>query len=179
MKKLGLTLFTGCLLFLLGWNFPGKKTQGLEGILSYFQKGSKQFAASAETLKQAIAALNNNDAKTLADAKKALALCRQDYKKLEFFLEYFFQSTSKVYNAPPEFEVEEPSLEFQEPMGLQQIEALLFAENFLIHKKEMLLQAEAVRSSASDLPALLYHFKATDNQILEALRIELVRVISL
>ena len=179
MKKLLVIFFAGTWLLLLGWNFPTKNTPGLEGTLRYFQKESQTFATSALALQQAIAALSEKDQPSLARVKIALAQCRQDYKKLEFFLEYFFPSTSKVYNAPPEFEVEEPSLEFQEPMGLQQIEALLFTENPGANKKEMLLQAEAVRSSANDLPALLHNFTATDNQILEALRIELIRVMTL
>ncbi|RDC61836.1 cytochrome-c peroxidase [Adhaeribacter pallidiroseus] len=179
MKKLIFTLFTGCVLLLLGWNFPEKNIAGQEGMVSYFQKEAKNFSASAVALEQAVIALQEKDPTSLLNVKNALAQCRRDYKKLEFFLEYFFPSTSKVYNAPPVFEVEEPFLEFQEPMGLQQLEALLFAENPSTNKKELLLQAEAVRTSASDLPALLYHFKATDAQILEALHLELVRVISL
>jgi hypothetical protein len=40
-------------------------------------------------------------------------------------------------------------------------------------------QAKAVESSAVDLPALLYDLRASDRQLLESLRMELIRVIAL
>jgi cytochrome c peroxidase len=43
----------------------------------------------------------------------------------------------------------------------------------------LLAQAKAVESSAVDLPALLYGLRADDRQLLESLRVELIRVIAL
>ena len=164
---------------MLGWNFPEQQKQGVQSTVHYFEQEAASLAQSATELQSGIAAINHADNASIARAQKALAGCRQDYKKIEFFLTYFFPSPAKIYNAPAEYEVEEPSLEFQEPMGLQQIESLLFQENPADHKKELLVQAEAVSASARDLRSLLYKFETNDAQILEALRIELIRVMAL
>ena len=46
-------------------------------------------------------------------------------------------------------------------------------------KIELLQQADVVSSSASDLNALLYGFQADDKQLLESIRLELIRIITL
>jgi len=82
--------------------------------------------------------------------------------------EYFFRSSSTIYNKPPKYETEEPSMEYQQPIGLQVIESLL--HDTRIDHKALLEQAVAVESTAADLPALLYDFTASDRQLLESLR---------
>ena len=70
-------------------------------------------------------------------------------------------------------------MEYDEPIGLQVIEGLLFENNVEANKDALLQQADVVRSSASDLNALLYGFQADDKQILESIRLELIRIITL
>ena len=141
--------------------------------MDYFTTQSRTFAASCTELRKTL----ETPKPSLPRARQQLIDCRCQYKKIEAFLEYFFRSSSTIYNRPPKFEAEEPDMEYQSPIGLQVIESLLY-DNHPDHKS-LLDQAKAVESSASDLPALLYDFKATDHQLLESLRLELIRIIAL
>lgn len=146
--------------------------------LQYYKENALAFAQKTKILERDIQNLSRDSA-TLRKAKGALADCRLHYKKIEFFTAYFFNSETRLINAAPVYEVEEPTLELVEPMGLQQIEALLFDEDYLRQKPELILQIELLRNTASQLIPLLYQFELTDAQLLESLRIDLIRVIAL
>ena len=148
-------------------------TPGVQLAMDYFTTQSRTFAANCTQLRKTLE--SPNPSRTVA--RQRLIECRCQYKKIEAFLEYFFRSSSTIYNRPPKFEAEEPDMEYQSPIGLQVIESLLYDTH--PDHKTLLDQAKAVESSASDLPALLYDFKATDRQLLESLRLELIRIIAL
>ncbi len=172
-------LLAGCLGFiavprLIGPPAPSAEVQS---AISYFRVESRTFAASCTTLRQCLAALRSNDPHTLATARQALINCRNHYKKIEPFLEYFFRSSATIYNRPPKFEAEDGNMEYQSPVGLQLIESLLYEPR--PDRQQLLAQARAVESSAADLPALLYDLKADDRQLLASLRVELIRIMAL
>ena len=148
-------------------------TPGVQLAMGYFTTQSRTFAANCTQLRKTL----ETPKPSRAVARQRLIECRCQYKKIEAFLEYFFRSSSTIYNRPPKFEAEEPDMEYQSPIGLQVIESLLYDTH--PDHKTLLDQAKAVESSASDLPALLYDFKATDQQLLESLRLELIRIIAL
>lgn len=152
---------------------------GLAAAIAYYKAGSDEFAATTAQLKSAITAIRNKDSLSVANARNALKNCRLSYKKIEFFLEYFFKTTAHVYNGPPKYEVEEPYMEYQTPVGLQVIEGFLFEPDPESRKTALLAQADVMASSAADLNALLYGFTANDKQIMESLRIELIRIYTL
>lgn len=154
-------------------------TKGVDSCIAYFRKEAPAFAHSCQALHAALASIAPRSPRTVADARQQLLNCRLHYKKIEFFLQYFFQSSSRIYNSPPKYEPEEPDMEYQSPLGLQVIESLLYEDSPVRQKKELLEQAAAVASSAADLSSLLYGFQADDRQILESLRVELIRVITL
>lgn len=168
-----------CLAVMQSLTGPPHQDKGVEPAVLFFKIQSKAFAASAIRLQAAITAIQADDSSTLVQARTALRDCRLDYKKIEFFLEYFFKSSAIIYNSAPKYEIEEPYMEWQEPIGLQVIEGLLFEKNATVKKEEMQQQAAVVSSSASDLTALLYGFQANDKQLLESVRLELIRVIAL
>ena len=153
--------------------------KGVEPAVQFFKTHSEAFALSSMELQNAISAINQDQPTTIENARKALWNCRVNYKKIEFFLEYFFSSAAFIYNKAPKYEIEEPYMEYQEPIGLQVIEGLLFEDNVEANKDELLQQADAVSSSASDLNALLYGFQANEKQLLESIRLELMRIITL
>ena len=140
--------------------------------MEYFRGEAKGFAGSCSELRKAIEA-----GKDVGAVRGRLAEARLRYKHIESFLEYFFRSSATIYNRAPKFEAEEGSMEYQSPIGLQLMESLLYEPR--IDRKSLLEQAKAVESSASDLPALLYGLKADDRQLLESLRVELIRVMAL
>lgn len=159
-------------------NFDTNKSIGVTETVAWFNREVYAFADAAGKLNDALQ-LINTDSSSIIKAKEALKDCRLKYKKIEFFTEYFFPSESRIYNAAPKYEVEEPTLELVEPMGLQQIETLLFDDDVMANKSALLAQAEILASSAGDLKSLLYQFKASDEQVLESLRIQLIRMITL
>ncbi len=167
--------------------------------VEHFRTESRAFASSCTALRKSLESLQptgngtrprttngtratngaraTNSTRAIADARQHLIECRCHYKKIESFLEYFFRSSSTIYNRPPKYEAEEGGMEYQSPAGLQVIESLLYETR--IDRKALLEQAGAVESAAADLPALLYDLKADDRQLLESLRVELIRVMAL
>lgn len=151
---------------------PVSSDEGVQAAAEYFTSQSRLFTGSCTALRKAI-----ETKQPVAVLRQRLVECRARYKHLESFLEYFFRSSSTIYNRPPKFEAEDGSMEYQSPVGLQVIESLLYDKR--TDWKTLYEQAKAVESSAADLPALLYGFKADDRQVLESLRIELIRVMAL
>lgn len=151
---------------------------GVQNCTNHFRTDAKVFAAQVKEMRAAMEHLNPADTMSVAHAKQKLKDSRLAYKRIAFFLDYFFFTSSRIYNRPPKTEIEEPHLEYSEPAGLQYIEALLFDDPDR-NKAEMVRQCRFLEAAADDLPALLYNFKATDAQILESIRIELIRIISL
>ncbi|WP_342085975.1 cytochrome-c peroxidase [Dyadobacter sp. OTU695] len=151
---------------------------GVQNCTDQFRTNAKVFAVQVREMRAAIEKIDTTNAESIAYSKQKLKEARLAYKRIAFFLEYFFFTSSRIYNRPPKTEIEEPHLEYSEPAGFQYLEALLF-EDPGRNKAEMLRQCRFLETAADDLPALLYHFKATDAQVLEAARIELIRVITL
>lgn len=168
-----------CLFILMSLTTVRDASIGLEPTVKYFRSGAKDFAASTWALQSTISLLHQNDTSVIIKARQQLRDCRLRYKKIEFFLEYFFKSSAVVYNSAPKYEIEEPYMEYQEPVGLQVIEALLHEEDVVAQKAALLAQMEVINSSAQDLLSLLYGFGGDDKQILESVRIELIRIYTL
>lgn len=157
----------------------GTKNVGVDHAVDYFKTSVAAFSVSAQELKTAVALLKDKDSLSILNARLALKNSRMNYKKIEFFMNYFFESSSLIYNKPAKVEVEEPYMEYQEPSGFQVMEALLFDDSPISNKESLTEQAELLYSSAADLNSLLYGFEANDKQLLESVRLELVRVITL
>jgi cytochrome c peroxidase len=172
-------ILLGCLGFLAvpPLNQPPAYSTGVQSAVDYFRTESRAFASSCTSLRKNCESLHPRDAAARYAALNSLMECRSHYKKIESFLEYFFLSSATIYNRPPKYEAEEPGMEYQSPAGLQVIETLLYEP--AINRSLLLEQAKAVESSAVDLPALLYDLKADDRQLLESLRIELIRIMAL
>ena len=167
------------LLVMVSFTKPSNPGVGVETAIDFFKTRSITFAKSASQLEDAIAMIDSNDRNTILNAREALKHCRLNYKSIEFFLAYFFKSSALIYNGAPKYEIEEPFMEYQEPIGLQVVEGLLFEKNAAARKDELLQQADAISSSAKDLNALLFGFQADDKQLLESVRLQLIRIITL
>ncbi|MBN9381103.1 MAG: hypothetical protein J0H74_10070 [Chitinophagaceae bacterium] len=158
---------------------PPAPSRGIDTTIEFFRTEAPVFSTHCTSLQTAIRTMDLHDGRSIAAVRQKLAECRASWKRIESFMEYFFRSSSRIYNRAPKFEVEEPGMEYQSPLGLQVIETLLYEPNTPGRKRQLLEQSTAVASSAADLLALLYDFHADDKQILESLRIELIRVIAL
>lgn len=171
-----------CVLLLMAVIFTSQGERPLsatESAVAYFKRRQPSFAEKTLQLQQSIAALKTGDATSLLHIRQVLRECRTSYKSIAFFLAYFFTSEAYVFNSPAKYEIEEPYIEYEEPVGMQQIEALLYDPHVYQRKEELAAQATVLVQTAADLPSLLYQFSATDQQVLESLQQELVRIMTL
>lgn len=171
-------LWLTCICIVLGLK-TADQSAGVTQALSQFREGTAEFSSASLNLKKAVSLLDSKDTATLVNAKLALKNSRLSYKKIEFFLNYFFESSAMIYNRPTKAEVDEPYMEYQEPSGFQVMEAMLFDTDPITHQQELIQQADLLCTSAPDLNSLLYNFKGSDEELLESVRLELVRVITL
>jgi cytochrome c peroxidase len=148
-------------------------------VIEYFTKGSVTFYNSTIDLRRAVQLMDSSDKPTIEKVKTELKNCRLEYKRISFFLDYFFPHQARIYNAPPKYEVEEPFMEYEEPEGLQLIESLLFEKHPVRSKIQLSDQAKIINESAGDLKSLLYQFTCSDAQVMESIRIELIRIMTL
>lgn len=180
MRKLTFIGAVGCVMALL-MALTGQRgaSIGIDGAVRKFKEDAHAFAVSTVTLQASIARMQGNDSAVIVEMREALKMARLRYKSLESFLEYFFPTAAVTYNMAPRVEVEEPNIEFTEPTGLQVIESLLYEKDVYGHKRELMEQMDLISSSAGDIPALLFNFQGNDKQLLESLRLELIRVMAM
>ncbi|RFM25723.1 cytochrome-c peroxidase [Deminuibacter soli] len=167
-----------CLLAITAGITVQQKSAAVERVEAYVTEQSHGFAAAARQLHAAIAAMNGSRA-SVVQAQQALYNCRLHYQRIGFFLQYFFSSAASEFDMPAKYEIEEPYMEYQHPVGMQVIEAGLFDKKPLAQKQDLLQQAALIEQSAADLPSLLYQFTATDAQLLESIRLEVIRIMTL
>lgn len=158
---------------------PEISTISIERAVNKFKLDSKRFSESTFLLQSAIEQLDSANPKSVISVRQSLMQCRMDFKALEYFIEYFFPTAAVTYNMPPVYEIEEPNMEYTEPIGLQVIESLLNEKNIYERKMEMLMHMKLITSSAEDINSLLFNFKGNDQQLLESIHIELIRVLTL
>ena len=177
LKLLLLTCSSLCLIVAV--TFPKKESIGASKSIALFKADSKVLA---KTILQLGTALNNVDSSNQASisaAKTALSDSRLAYKKLEYFLEYFLATSSRIYNRAPKNEIEEPFMGYQAPAGFQYIEAMLYDDNPAVNKQEFKDQIRLMSLSAENLNSLVYQFEGTDAQILASIWLQLIRVMTL
>lgn len=155
-----------------------KQNTPVTHTINYFKTRSVLFANAAKELRQSVMAINASDSTSIFTARQKLADCRKAFKFIEFFSEYFFEPRMNIFNLPPVFEVEEPFMEYQWPVGLQVVEGLLY-DDPVNQQKDILTNLEVVITTAEGLPHYLYGKEVTEAQVLESMRLELIRVSTL
>ena len=158
---------------------PSSKSKPVEDGFEYIKSKTTAFALSVHQLKQCIDSINPSDPHSLQPVIEALKSCRLHYKKISFFLDYFYPQQGKLFNAPAKREVEEPYMEYEEPISFQQIEAVLYGPNPQKNKTDLQNLAIVLDESATDLKAVYFGFNATSAQIMESLHLELIRIMTL
>ncbi|WP_106523495.1 cytochrome-c peroxidase [Taibaiella chishuiensis] len=181
MKRIVWCALSVLLCLLIAFSLSATRNQDIlsQNAMLQFKQDAKAFAGAATTLQDKMNALSAENPETITAAVNALKATRLAYKKIEYFMEYYFKYPVNLYNRAPVYEIEEPYMEFQAPVGLQVIEDLLLDEACFENKKALLEQAATIQSSAADIPAILYGLTVHDGQIAAAIRQELVRIITL
>lgn len=132
----------------------------------------------------------NNEAKKLKDAieredraSKLQSLfkhARLAYKKTEFLAEYYSPLTAKSINGPPIPEIDvDDHHRISEPEGFQVIEPILFPKYDLENKRKLLEETNRLISNFARLKYLAETNSFEDDQIFDAMRLEVFRVITL
>lgn len=179
MKKAGVILLLIALCLSATAFLTAPSSIGIEATLTKFRADTKTFIASLKTLQASLQNLQPNHPEAVKRAKQNLIQCRAAYKKLEAFVEYFFEARIRIFNGAPVAEVEEPFMEYQSPEGLQVMEELLFDKSPENHRQELLLQTELMLTTAKGFPSFLHGRAVTDEDILESLRLNLIRTLIL
>ena len=158
---------------------PSPNPNAVAGFIEYIKCQTDTFALTVQGLSRSIAGINNSDSRTIQSAKRALKTCRLQYKRISFFLDYFYPQQGRLFNAPAKKEVEEPFMEYEEPQSFQQIESILFGPCPERKKTEMQDLILVLNESAEGLKSLYYDFDGSVAQIFESIHLELIRVMAL
>ncbi|WP_031527475.1 cytochrome-c peroxidase [Dyadobacter crusticola] len=103
---------------------------------------------------------------------------RLQYKKTEAFAEYFFPTTVRLVNGAPLDEVEDEENAVFEPGGLQVIEELIYTDEPL-EKEELIRHVRKLQVNSKRMKMLWADIRITDTHVLDAIRLEMFRLISL
>jgi len=158
---------------------PTPERKPIDETFGYIKSQTEIFTLAVHTLRGAIDHINPSDPSSIQPVIAALRSCRIQYKKISFFLDYFYPQQEKLFNAPAKKEVEEPSMEVEEPQSLQQIESILFSPNPQLNKTLLENLILVLDESATDLIPLYAGFQATGAQMMESLQLELIRIMTL
>ncbi len=158
---------------------PATDQKPVSESLDYVRLQTQDFALTVHHLRQAIDHLKASDPVSVMQVRTALTSCRIQYKKISFFLDYFYPQQGRLFNAPAKTEIEEPSLEVEPPQSLQQIEFVLFSRETHSKKKKLQDLILVLDESAEGLPSLYAGFDGSNAQIAESLHLELIRIMTL
>ncbi|WP_421831080.1 cytochrome-c peroxidase [Larkinella sp.] len=111
--------------------------------------------------------------------KTAFLACRQAYKKLEPFAEYYFPATTRLVNGPPLPEIEAEDNRISEPGGLQVIEELLFPEFDPTRRSDLIREIKKLRRELLRYADFGNDTALTDAHVFDALRLQIFRIITL
>jgi len=104
---------------------------------------------------------------------------RMAYKRVEPVVDYFLPTTARHLNGAPIDEVETDEYEVNVPVGLQVMEEMLFPELDTSAFHELLVQAKNTRGYITRAKTLWEAIGFTDAHILDAMRLEIFRIITL
>lgn len=146
-----------------------------DDVRASFNDGMAQLQSTVENNLLKAAVSDNAE-----EIKQAFLLARSEYKSIEYYMEYFFPSTSVLINGAPIDEIELGENLVTPPSGFQVMEELVFATELSDEDREELVNE--VRKMILNLKRVArYHEQivVTDAQIFDAMRLEIFRIISL
>ncbi len=145
-----------------------------EKVRAYY---SSQFKELVNQLKQLQAGIRTN--RPVAVLQNHFLLARKAYKKTELFVEYYYELDVAKINGPPiDFIEDEDPTAYQEPLGFQCIEPLLFPSYHRLSKTRLLNYLEKLISLTEGLNANSSSFEP-GTYILDAVMEELYRITAL
>ena len=104
---------------------------------------------------------------------------RRQYKKIEFYTEYFFPTTAVLLNGAPIDEIELGENLVESPTGFQVMEELIYEEPTPENREELLNEVRKMQLNLKRATRYNAQYEITDAQVFDALRLEIFRVTSL
>lgn len=170
IKKLSFILFICLLISLLSFT----KSSRQDIIAGYYDKQLDNLSLSVKKFQKSVRQNASRDSLV-----KVFFECRNNYKKIEFFIDVFDVGKARQLNGPDLLKIERDApLDSMKPHGLQTIEAVLYAGD--IDKMKLALETDFFLKTVEGLrndPDHIYYF--SDDKVWEALRLGSFRIISL
>ncbi|TKC62342.1 cytochrome-c peroxidase [Pedobacter hiemivivus] len=111
--------------------------------------------------------------------KASFLLSRAEYKKMEYYIEYFFPSTSSLLNGAPIDEIELGENLIEEPTGFQVMEELIYTSPSPESYHHLLNEVRKMQINLKRVARFNEQYEITDAQIFDAIRLEIFRITSL
>lgn len=170
-----IALFAG--LFL---NYSEEPTS-LETVHGNFTQGLQDFYSETGQLLEAAHSLDEDEA-SLESLQTEFATTRRSFKEIEFLLDYLQPQDVKDYlNGAPLLKTERsvPRVIILEPKGMQVIEELIYSEEAYAQKGKLIVLCRDLQTQTLLLKNYLNSQPLYDRQVFEAVRLGLIRVMSL
>jgi cytochrome c peroxidase len=117
--------------------------------------------------------------KDITAVKRSFLACRRQFKKIEYYLEYFFPTTVKALNGPPIAEIELGENLIEPPGGFQVIEDYLYNELDTAARAEMINEIKKLSVALKRIQQYQLDYTITSAQVFDAMRLEIFRITAL
>lgn len=111
--------------------------------------------------------------------KTSFLSSRAQYKVIEYYIEYFFPSTSAMLNGAPIDEIELGENLIEEPTGFQVMEELIYDHPSQESYDKLLNEVKKMQTNLKRVARFNEQYEVTDAQIFDAIRLEIFRITSL
>ena len=148
-------------------------------IKATYAQNLERFVAATRQLNQQAKDL---DEASVASLQQALRRTRLRFKRTEFLAEYLDGEFVRdfINGAPlPKLERNAPSLSVVHPKGLQVLEELIFGDDPVAEKEEIIRLASLLEDKVAKFSRFQQPVPLTDRQVFEAVRFELIRIFTL
>ena len=113
------------------------------------------------------------------EIKRSFLEARKQYKKMEFYMEYFFPTTAVFLNGAAIDEIELGENLVESPTGFQVMEELIYDVPTSENRETLLNEVRKMQLNLNRAARYNAQYELTDDQVFDALRLEIFRITSL
>ena len=117
--------------------------------------------------------------KNIGQIKTAFLNAREQYKSIEYYIEYFFPTTAVMLNGAPVDEIELGENLIENPTGFQVMEGIIYGEPNAESYAELLNEAKKMQLNLKRVARFNEQYQITDAQLFDAIRLEVFRITGL
>jgi cytochrome c peroxidase len=111
--------------------------------------------------------------------KQSFIKARNQYKKIEYYMEYFFPTTSVLINGAPIDEIELGENLIEQPTGFQVMEELIYEIPNQQNREALLNEVRKMQLNLKRTARYHVQYEITEAQVFDAIRLEIFRITSL